>query len=143
MACDKQRIFEENKPIAEGFWYVDDVMDFQFDIEDVDLAYNIYTNVSHSSEYNFYNLYYKYTLQDSTAKDIKSELVNINLFDPKTGVPLGKGLGDVFDHNQLILEDFEFEKPGKYKISFQQYMRTDSLPNIVFIGARVERALNE
>lgn len=143
VACDQGRIFEQNKTITEGYWYVNSIIDFQFEIADAEIPYNIYSNVSHSSDYNFYNLYYKFTLKDSTAKEIKSELININLFNPKSGEPLGSGLGDVFDHQQLILENFDFENPGKYQISFQQYMRTDSLPNILSVGARVERVIIE
>lgn len=142
-SCDDQRLFEENKSLDTEFWYVDSLMTFGFGVSDISTSYNLYANFSHSSEYNFHNLYYKYLLTDSTEKELVSELVNIHFYDPKSGKPLGSGLGDVFDHRHLIVEDYKFEKPGYYKLSFQQYMRTDSLPDIVSVGARIERAVDQ
>jgi gliding motility-associated lipoprotein GldH len=69
--------------------------------------------------------------------------VNIDLFEPKTGKPLGSGLGDIFDHRQLLLDDYKFPNSGKYTISFQQYMRVDSLTNIRSMGVRIEKSVSQ
>ncbi|MEO9474299.1 MAG: gliding motility lipoprotein GldH [Cyclobacteriaceae bacterium] len=143
ISCDQQRLFEENHNVDAEFWYVDSLMVFNFEIDENATPYNIYSNFTHTSDYTYYNLYYRYSLRDSTDKEVNADLVNIHFFDPKTGAPLGSGLGDVFDHQQLILENYKFENPGAYSISFQQYMRTDSLPNIAAVGARVELATAE
>ena len=141
-ACDKTRVFEKNKDIDGKSWHVDSLISFDFRIDDASSSYDVYTNICNESAYNFYNLYYKYVLKDSLSQELKSELVNADLFEPKTGKPLGNGLGDIFDHRQLILDDFVFGASGTYSISFQQYMRVDSLPNIRSIGVRVERSAN-
>ena len=65
--------------------------------------------------------------------------MNYNLFDPKTGEPFGNGLGDVFDHQFLLLENYKFERPGPYNFKLQQYMRMDSLPEVLSAGIRVEK----
>ncbi|MFY0601178.1 MAG: gliding motility lipoprotein GldH [Cyclobacteriaceae bacterium] len=143
LSCDQNRVFEENHAIESDFWYVDSVMTFKFEILEAKEPYNLYANFSHSSDYNFHNLYYKYLLKDSTDREVVSSLVNINFFEPKSGIPFGSGLGDTFDHQHLILENFKFKTPGEYQLSFQQYMRTDSLPDILYVGARVERAATQ
>jgi gliding motility-associated lipoprotein GldH len=105
LSCDDRRVFEVNKPIDGNFWYVDSLMVFDFDVDRADIGYNIYSNFSHTSEYTYYNLYYRYSLKDSMDQELSTDLVNIHFFDPKSGQPLGDGLGDVFDHQQLLLEN--------------------------------------
>jgi len=62
------------------------------------------------------------------------------LFDPKLGTPYGQsGLGDIFDHQFVLTEKFSFESSGVKTVEIQQFMRYDSLPEIVSIGIRVER----
>lgn len=138
VSCDSNRIFEDNQDLEEAFWHKDSVISFRFTVPDATLRYQVSTNIRNSSAYPFHNLYYQYNLTDSTGRVLAGKLENINLFDPKTGQPNGSGLGDLFDHRQQILDDFEFPYSGEFEISFQQYMRMDSLPLILSVGARVE-----
>ena len=72
---------------------------------------------------------------------LKKELINSFLFDRKTGQPQGvSGVGDIYDHKLNLMENFSFEKSGKYSIQFEQFMRTDTLKGILAVGLRVERA---
>ncbi|WP_258102574.1 gliding motility lipoprotein GldH [Marinoscillum sp. MHG1-6] len=139
-SCDPKRVYEENQEIVGEFWYVDSLKSFEFEVPDATSRYNLYANITQQSDYHFYNLYYRYYLRDSTGKELVSDLANIDLFHPKTGEPLGDGLGDLFDNRDKILSTYEFPYAGKYKISFQQYMRMDSLPGIKSVGARLEVA---
>ena len=140
LACDPSRVYEDNTDLAGQLWTQDQVVAFRFQIQDPNSSYNIYSNIRNAIDYPYYNLYYQYTLQDSSGKVLTKKLQNIDLFDPKTGEPYGSGLGDLFDHQQLILEDYEFDLSGEYIVSFQQYMRRDTLPLILSVGARVERS---
>ena len=63
------------------------------------------------------------------------------LFDDKTGEPLGEsGLGDIYQHRIPVKMNHRFDYAGKYKVSFEQFMRTDTLSGILGVGLRVERA---
>lgn len=137
-ACDSSRVFEDNRNLEEHFWHKDSLVSFDFAIDNAGLPYNLYLNIRNASAYPFYNLYYQYTLSDSSENTLKSELAEIYLFDPKTGKPYGDGLGDLFDHQQPILENYRFPSPGTYTLTFQQFMRRDSLPYILSVGTRVE-----
>ena len=139
-ACDDSRIIDQNADIPNSLWLVDSVKTFQFEIKDAGLSYNLYANITNTIDYPYYNLYYRYRLSDSLDLTLESALLNCILFDAKTGEPRGGGVGDIFDHRAPILKNYQFANPGKYSISLQQYMRTDSLPGIRTVGARVEIA---
>ena len=94
-----------------------------------------------SVSYPWSRLFITYYLQDSTGKDLQTKLLNEDLFDTKSGKPLGEsGLGDIYDHQFQVLRDYQFAYPGKYKMKFEQFMRTDTLHGILAVGLRVERA---
>jgi gliding motility-associated lipoprotein GldH len=136
-------VFEDNVAIDGEFWHQDSLITLLFNIPENNLAYDVFVNVSNESNYPSYNLYFKYSLLDSVGTVLENELVNIDLFEPKTGKPLGSGLGDIFDHRQLLLDDYKFPNSGKYTISFQQYMRVDSLTNIRSMGVRIEKSVSQ
>jgi gliding motility-associated lipoprotein GldH len=62
------------------------------------------------------------------------------LFDQHTGKPQGSsGLGDIYDQRFPVISNYKFPSPGKYKVSFEQFMRKDTLEGVLAIGLRVER----
>ncbi len=142
-ACDQNRVYEQNIDLENKIWIADSLLTFQFDTKDISNKYNLYFNIRNTAAYPFENLYVTYTLSDTLGNEIDKKLINHNLFDPKTGKPFGSGLGDVFDHQFIILKDYKFERPGPYLFHLQQYMRRDSLPEIMSAGLRVEMAVTE
>lgn len=143
VGCDSSRIYEENADLPKAIWREDSIKAFQFQIEDAMQPYNLYVNITNKVDYPYYNLYYRYWLADSLNRSLKTGLMNADLFDAKSGEPKGSGVGDIFDHQSPILENYTFPSEGTYSISFQQYMRTDSLPGIRSVGTRVEIALEK
>lgn len=140
ISCDSGRVYEENKDFEEAFWQKDSVPAFTFEIKDVSVAYNILINIRNGFDYPFYNLYYQYELKDSLGNAIEKDMQEILLFDAKTGEPLGSGLGDLLDHQQPVLSNFQFPFEGDYTIEFTHFMRPDTLPMILSVGARIEKA---
>ncbi len=139
-ACDEARVFEQNIDIHDKTWNADSIPGFSFTVDDPNSFYNIYYNFRNTRAYPYRNLYVQYTLEDSVGKKISSDLHNIELFDPITGKPLGSGLGDIYDHQVLALENLKFNAPGKYNFKIQQFMRMENLPEMVSVGLRVEKA---
>lgn len=137
-ACDSSRVYEDYNDLEEAFWHLDSVQTFQFQIEDTSRSYNLKATFRNASSYPFYNLYFQYTLEDSTGNVLSQQLKEVDLFDSKTGEPQGSGLGDLFDHSFMLEEGYKFENVGAYSLSFEQYMRRDTLPFILSVGARVE-----
>ncbi|GAB4240660.1 MAG: hypothetical protein Tsb0034_17210 [Ekhidna sp.] len=126
--------------MEEAFWHMDSVQRFRFEVKDVSQPYNLSATFRNASSYPFYNLYFQFTLTDSLDNVIIDELREVHFFDPKTGEPYGSGLGDLFDHVYLLAQNHTFDEPGSYTIGLQQYMRMDTLPFILSVGARVEAA---
>lgn len=139
-ACDSQRVYEKNTDMSDNFWHVDSIPTFEFEIPDAGKDYNIYYNIRNSLSYPFHNLYVTYTLEDTLGHVISSDLHNMILFDPVTGKPQGSGLGDIFSHQILALPAYDFDSAGVYRFKVQQFMRRDTLPQILSVGIRVEEA---
>lgn len=146
--CDEQRVFEQNIDMESHAWHKDSVLQFNTEITDASVPYNIYYNIRNGVDFPTQNLYLRIEVQDSTGRVLTSDLNNIELFDPKTGKPFGDGLGDIFDHQVKVLNGFRFPEPGNYNIEIQHKMREkvmveNQLPAIMSIGVRVEKALAE
>lgn len=145
-ACDEQRVYEQNTDIKDYNWHKDSVVHFQVPIENVEIPYNVYYNVRNAISYPAQNLYLQIEIADSTGKAIATDLNNIELFDRQTGKPYGDGLGDIFDHQIPIYQDFTFPHRGTYDIRIQHKMRDKQmvqenyLPFILSVGVRVEKA---
>lgn len=143
VSCDPLRVYEKNVEIEKQQWFKDSLVILDFDIPDIQSAYNIYYNIRNASTYPYHNLYITYTLTDSTGQMLETELIDHNLFDPKIGTPLGtSGLGDIFDHQFLILENYRFNYQGRYYLKLEQTMRIDPLIDILAVGGRVEKVVS-
>ncbi|HEY9049406.1 MAG TPA: gliding motility lipoprotein GldH [Ohtaekwangia sp.] len=139
--CDDNRVYEQYADFEKGYWLVGDKPEFEFEIQDPGTRYNIYGNVRNAVSYPWSRLFMTYYLQDSIGNQMQKSLISEYLFDAKSGKPMGNsGLGDIYDHQVLLLKDYQFGKPGKYKVKFEQYMRTDTLQGILAVGLRIERA---
>ncbi|MTI31702.1 gliding motility lipoprotein GldH [Xanthovirga aplysinae] len=139
-ACDSKRLYEKNVDFEQKYWAVNNIPEFVFDVADPTISYNIYFNVRNTLSFPYQNLYVTYYLEDSTGNLLSSALQNLVLFDKKTGAPLGKGLGDIFDHQIPVLSNYKFEQGGQYQLRVEQFMRTDTLSDVLSVGVRVEKA---
>lgn len=139
-ACDENRVYEKNYDFANKAWPVDTIPTFEFEVQDTEQRYNIFWNVRNSIDYPYRNLYLTYYLEDTLGQSIATDLHNMHLFDPKTGEPYGSGLGDIFEHQIMALPNYKFDTAGVYRLRLEQYMRTDTLKDILSVGVRVEKA---
>lgn len=139
-SCDDTRVSEQISDFNDRQWIVTEKPQFEFIINDVSQRYNLYSDIRNSVSYPYSRFFFTYYLQDSTGAELEKELMTEYLFDAKTGKPFGKsGIGDLYDHRFLLLENYQFQNAGKYRIVFEQFMRRDTLPGILSVGLRVER----
>lgn len=139
--CDKGPVvYKEYTDITDGKWYIKNVPSFTFRIDDTTATYNLYYTLRNNLSYPYYNLYLTRYLIDNQGKELESRLDELILLDPKTGKPLGDGLGDLLDHKVLIKRNYRFPHAGSYTLRIRQYMRQDPLPDIVSVGISVEKA---
>jgi gliding motility-associated lipoprotein GldH len=141
--CNRGRIFEKNVKFSDRIWNKDSAAVFDFEITDINSDYKFYFNLRNTILYPYQNIYLSYSLEDTLGNVYDSDLTNINLFDSKTGKPFGNGMGDIFDHQYLVIEDYQFNNPGLYQFRIKHYMRMDSLPEIMSVGLRIERSMSQ
>ncbi|MFN3783740.1 MAG: gliding motility lipoprotein GldH [Spirosomataceae bacterium] len=141
MSCEVDGVYKGKKDFPELGWRVRDIPTFTFKVERPEEPLNYYYIVRNDVDYAYYNLFIKYTLLDSSGRVIRAKMEEITLFDPKTGKPFGKGLGDIFDHQikATSLQNFRFPAPGNYTIKIEQYMRQDPLAGIMTMGLTIEK----
>ena len=130
-------IFEAKKNLESQQWLYDSALVFDFEITDPNLTYDIYFTLRNNLSYSYCNLYTTYKLESPDGKVLQSNMQESLLVNCTTGKPFGKGVGDLFDHEQLAISNYKFDKTGKYRLSFSQYMRQDTLKNIVSVGTKV------
>jgi gliding motility-associated lipoprotein GldH len=138
-SCDKSRVFEDTSSFNKAYWLADSVKQFEFKIEDR-YEYNLLFSIRNGREYPHNNMYVRYAILDSTNTVLDEELRNFQLFNQKTGYPLGRGSGNIYEHLFDLVVDYDFPYPGNFKVEFEQYMRYDSLPEVYSIGLRVEHS---
>jgi len=139
VSCESS-VYHRNITLENREWPKEFKPTFSFTITDIDQDYNIYYNVRNTRSYPFYNLYLKYKLTDLFGVSLKEETDEVLLFDSKTGEPLGtSGLGDIYDHQIKAISNIKFAEPGDYDLEVEQFMRMDTLPEIISIGIKIEK----
>ncbi|BDC98181.1 gliding motility lipoprotein GldH [Persicobacter psychrovividus] len=138
-ACGPNHVYEAMHKFEDQQWQDQDAPVFDFSIADPAETYDVTCLIRNTLEYPKHNIYLTYTLEDSTGQVLDSELLKKDLFDATTGRPLGKGMGDIYDHEFALKTDFRFPHRGGYRLKLQQFVRNEgtSLPNIVAVGVRV------
>jgi len=139
--CDSKRVFEDYSEFKSRNWLVSDPASFEFEIKDASKKYNLYYNVRNSLEYPYARIFINYAVTDSSGSELTKKLTSNFLFDQKTGQPYGRsGLGDVYDNQFLLLENYSFKNTGIYRMQLEQFNRQDTLAGILAIGIRIETA---
>lgn len=137
-SCDPERIYEKNIRIPDGIWDRNNPVSFEVIVEDTISPHNLYINVRNAGMYPVSNLYLFVTTMAPSGHAIK-DTVQIILADEK-GRWMGKGLGDIWDNQQLYKTNVRFAQKGKYVFKYEQAMRLEKLPFILDVGLRVEKA---
>ncbi|WP_235893379.1 gliding motility lipoprotein GldH [Litoribacter populi] len=131
-ACDQNRVFEEFQGMPSIRWTIEDTVSFDtnFEME----GNTAFVAIRYNTDYDYHNLYVRYFLNDSVSQNVEEKLVNLQLFDPKTGKPLGDGFGSTY----TLYDTLPLEHPGQ-SISFVQYMRQKELKGIEAVGFKITR----
>ncbi|MBL7859046.1 MAG: gliding motility lipoprotein GldH [Cyclobacteriaceae bacterium] len=143
-SCDDRRVFEKYADFDDQHWRVSEQPEFDFEITDTLEHYSIYCNLRNAESYPFSDFRFSYSLTDTTGAVLEQKQITEYLFDKKSGKPFGSsGLGDIYDHRFMLLNNYSFPHSGKYIIRFEQFMRADTLAGILAVGLRVEKTEKE
>lgn len=137
-SCTEDRYFEDNQDFEDRIWNMEESAAFTFNVDSAELPYQIKLNVRNTMEYPYRNLYLKYLLKDSTYI-INDQLLNLKLFEAKSGKPYGDHQSDIYSHQLILQDSVYFPETGEYTIKLNQYMREKELEGIVSVGIRIEQ----
>jgi gliding motility-associated lipoprotein GldH len=137
VACDSNRVYEEYYDFNDKTWNLDSIPSFEFSIDNTDPK-DLFVTLRNTISYNYQNVYLSYQLNNENGQELESDLINISVFDEKTGKPFGSG-NSIYEQQHKILENYRFPKGGKYVLKIAQYMREVDLKEIVSVGARIEK----
>lgn len=135
--CDRNKVYEADISFEEKTWDMNKIPAFSFELEHTKTV-DIFFKMRNDLDYPFQNLYVQYTFRKQKGNELKKDLVNLSLFNAKTGVPLGKG-SSVFQ-NRAILLTSQTLAAGSYEVELAQYMRNEALNGVYSIGIRVEES---
>ena len=131
--CSDDRIYEDFQAVPAGNWGIQDTL--RFDLGDLDLSgRKSMIAVRFNESYPFSNCYVRVISYDSVGVILENKLINVPLFDSKSGEPLGKGIGSTYTKYDTL--PFSF-KPETRSLTFLQYMRTDQLIGIEALGVKI------
>lgn len=131
--CSDDRIYEDFQAVPSGNWGIQDTL--RFDLGDLELdGKKSLIAVRFNESYSFSNCYVRVISYDSAGVVIENKLINVPLFDSKSGEPLGKGMGSTYTKYDTL--PFSF-KPETRSLTFLQYMRTDQLTGIEAVGLKI------
>ncbi|WP_439483907.1 gliding motility lipoprotein GldH [Cyclobacterium plantarum] len=132
--CNGDRLYESFEDFPNQSWLVSDTVSFSLDSLPPDVSKMLSVGIRYNDSYEYHNLYLRYLLRDSLNNVMLDSLVNLQLFDSKSGQPLGSGFGnrrtlyDTLPANQLAT-------PAR--VEFIQYMRKDTLTGIESVGLKI------
>lgn len=134
-ACDSKRYYENNLPIKNGVWNVNDKPFFEVKVEDTLKLFNFYINLRNNSSYEYSNIYLFLNTYFPNGEQSR-DTIECMLADAR-GYWLGKGT-EIIEHQILFKRGVRFPISGVYRFEFEQAMRKDELEDILDIGLRIE-----
>lgn len=131
--CSDDRIYEDFQAVPSENWGIQDTL--RFDLGDLELdGRKSMIAVRFNEGYSFSNCYVRVISYDSSGVILENRLINVPLFDSKSGEPLGKGMGSTYTKYDTLPFNF---KPETRSLTFLQYMRTDQLTGIEAVGLKI------
>lgn len=132
-SCTDERIYEDFQTIPSQNWGIQDSLIFDLGETELINSPNLIA-VKYNEDYAFTNCYLRIISKDSSQSILENKLVNLILFDPKSGEPLGEGFGSVYTRYDTL--PFQLN-PATKSVTLLQYMRQEKLPGIEAVGLKI------
>ncbi len=143
MACIKSNRYEKEYHFANQNWSHTDTLDFQFNIKDTSVGYDMLFLVKHTYDYAYSNIWIK-MLNTNPIGRTDTLSLEIPLALPTDGEWLGRRVNEIAMHRANIGPNgaaLRFKTPGTYKIRILQDMRSNELENVWSAGLALEKTV--
>jgi len=136
-SCDEGRIFDDYVSIPDAKWIKDNIVSFEFVLDDTLSRNQVYIKVRNTVDYPYSNLYL-FTKVDFPDGRILKDTIEYEMTNAE-GMWLGTGVSGIKNNLLYYKKDVVFYEKGKYTFSVQHGMRMDSLVGIQNVGLRIEK----
>jgi len=132
-SCSGDRVYEEFYSFESNAWNEKDSA--SFDLKALpDKNGPKLIGIRYNEEYPFSNCYIRVISKDTTGAILDNKLINVPLFDSKSGKPKGSGFGNSFTAYDTLPFEVSDQSGELY---FIQYMRQESLPGLEAVGLKI------
>lgn len=135
--CINNTLIDVNMDVPENGWTYAKSLRTTINVEDTSVAYNVFFKMRNTADYRYSNIYIIMRLNGDNFT--KSDRYQYQLAQAD-GKWLGKGSGDLYSSNFLLLSRFKFPKAGKYSFELEQNMRDNPLTGISDVGITIEKS---
>ena len=146
ISCDSNRTFDEYYSVENNCWLIDDVVEFQVEVEDTISKNNIFINIRNNKEYEFSNLFLIASMEFPNGLKVIDTL-EYEMTD-KAGNYLGSGYTDIKENKLFYKENIVFFEKGEYTIEVQHATRSihdiegiNPLTGIYNVGLSIEKVI--
>ena len=135
VSCQQEATYSEVREFDNNTWAYGEWVEFNPEIQDTSIYYNIHFTIKHEKDYPFQNIYLRQKMSGSSLNQ-RIDTLSIDLISPN-GKWKGKCNKKECTQNVLLAEKVKFNKNGSYSIAFEQFTRKDKLPGILEIGLEI------
>jgi len=137
VSCGPDDYFHASKDLPKEGWMYRDTVDFTFNIEDTSALYNIFVDMKYLDTFPNQNVYLKLYTRFPNGRRM-SKPYSFDLFNAQ-GVSNGNCTGHRCLLQASLQENAYFDQKGTYVLTFEQFMRRDSIPAITSVGLRLQK----
>ena len=136
-SCSQNRVYEKFYAIQEMEWAANDSL--VFDLNELpSVVGKSLIGLRYNERYTHSNCYIRLVFLDSVGKPLQSKLLNVPVFNSKTGQPMGKGFGSTYTKYDTL----PFSLPAETKeLVVKQYMRQEKLVGIEAVGLKILKSV--
>lgn len=132
-SCSGDRVFEEFHSFSTLSWNEKDTV--AFDLKELkEKSGQKLIGVRFNEKYPFSNCYIRVISKDTIGTILDNKLINVPLFDSKSGQPKGEGFGNTY----TLYDTLPFQISDQTsELVFLQYMRQENLPGLEAVGLKI------
>ena len=138
ISCNQSNVYTNYFNFRDNTWHSDSSIVFDFNTRN-NQNINFILTISYSNDYPFQNIYTSFSLLDDSKNVLKSDMIELELFEKKYGYPLGDGILKNFSVDTLIINSLNVKKNTEYKLLVKHSMREIELRGINRLALEIEK----
>jgi gliding motility-associated lipoprotein GldH len=139
-SCSAVDLYEKTVAIPGHKWQGSFKPEFQFEIKDNTVPYNVFFVIRHTEKYNYNNIFINLSSKEPAKDSFVTQRLDVTLATNDKGW-LGTGMDDIYEQRMKLSpgEGTWFPKPGTYTFRLEQIMRDQPLEHVMNAGIRIEK----